>query len=274
MFEIVTTSMGVKSIRNTVVNEIMHNPVGPWAEANQLYVEQSHLHARLAKSGSELVVFDVGLGAAANALAALHCAQSLSERRELVLVSFEQDLSLARFALQHAHEFDHFAGFESALEQLLSSGEWRGPGVRWLLREGDFTHLIETEIMRPHLIFYDPYSPEVNREMWTLSNFEKIRARSRAPVDGGTVLYTYSRATPVRAALLAAGFFVGQGQATGLKDETTQAATVLSELSSPLGFKWFERWQRSHTPFPLDLPEAEREGVSKRIREHLQFLKS
>lgn len=39
-FEIVTTTMGATSIRDNRVNEIMHNPVGPWAEANALCVDQ------------------------------------------------------------------------------------------------------------------------------------------------------------------------------------------------------------------------------------------
>ncbi len=75
LFEIVTTTLGVTSIRHKIVDEIMHNPVGPWAEANALYIEQSKLGQRLAAPGEELILFDVGLGAAANALAALHCAK-------------------------------------------------------------------------------------------------------------------------------------------------------------------------------------------------------
>ena len=46
-FEIVTTTAGAVSIRNIVVNEIMHNPVGPWREANDLYIKQSLFEERL-----------------------------------------------------------------------------------------------------------------------------------------------------------------------------------------------------------------------------------
>ena len=88
-FELVTTRMGALSIRDNVSREIMHNPVGPWLEANSLYIEQSRLQRRLGEDlNSELVIFDVGLGAAANALAALHCARALAVRRPLRLVSF------------------------------------------------------------------------------------------------------------------------------------------------------------------------------------------
>ena len=113
LFEIVTTTAGAVSIRNKALNEIMHNPVGPWAEANSLYIDQSKLEDRLREtSEEELVLFDVGLGAAANALAALHCAARIPGRsRVLKLISFERDLELLRFALQNSSKFAHFSGF-------------------------------------------------------------------------------------------------------------------------------------------------------------------
>src|SRR5258708_5273066 len=105
-FEIVTTRMGALSIRDNVSQEIMHNPVGPWIEANSLYIEQSKLRRRLVEDlTTELVIFDVGLGAAANALAVLHCARALAVRRPLRLVSFERDLELLQFALDNANSF-------------------------------------------------------------------------------------------------------------------------------------------------------------------------
>lgn len=271
LFEIVTTTLGVKSIRNTVVNEIMHNPVGPWVEANKLYVEQSHLRERLEEGRGELVIFDVGLGAAANALAVLHCARESGERRPIRMVSFEKDLNLLRFALANAKEFEHFRGYETAIEKILADHVWSEPGLRWELREGEFPEKILEEKAKPHLIYFDPYSPEVNREMWGLENFGNLRRICREPAEDGTILFTYSRATPIRAALLAAGFFVGLGDATGLKDETTQASTDISLLKKPLDKLWLDRWGRSHTPYPLDLSEPEQNGFRGQILGHPQF---
>ena len=272
MFEIVTTSLGVKSIRNSVVNEIMHNPVGPWIEANQLYIQQSKLVDALKSDSAEpYVIFDVGLGAAANALAVLHCVQSMKAHRPIQLVSFERDLELLKFALLNSSEFEHFIGYESAIQTLLDYGTWAAPGVEWTLREGNFVDLIKSEAFKPHMIFFDPYSPEVNKEMWTLDVFKSLKKISRSEAEGGTLLLTYSRSTPVRVAMLAAGFIVGVGQATGLKDETTQAATVRSLLREPLGKRWLERWRRSHTPYPIDLPEADQAQLRYTILSHPQF---
>lgn len=263
LFEIVTTTAGAISIRNKVVNEIMHNPIGPWVEANALYIEPSRLARRLIEGKGELVLFDVGLGAAANALAALACwrkTRELPQARPLRLVSFEKEMELLRFALEHAEHFEHFHGFETMLRSILERGEWKEDGLFWSLREGDFLDSIDREIERPELIFFDPYSPKVNREMWSMACFSKIRDRCRPPEEGGSLLMTYSQATGIRAALLCAGFHVGYGPSTGLKEETTQAATDRGLLESPLGREWLERWKRSHTRYPFDcLPEREAE---------------
>lgn len=268
-FEIVTTKMGAVSIRDNLTQEIMHNPVGPWIEANTLYVQQSRLERRLSEGLSkELVIFDVGLGAAANALAVLHCARKLgSQRRPLRLVSFERDLELLKFALQHAAEFAHFGGYEVAVQSLLDHGKWEEKGLIWELRSGDFLQRIECEPHFANIIFYDPYSFKKNPEMWLPDVFRKVHAKCAA--DG--ILYTYSRATPIRVGLLLAGFFVGAGVASGPKDETTQASVSLAQLSQPLGSAWLEKWQRSRKPNAPGAAAEDLAAVRRFIMSHAQF---
>jgi len=268
LFEVVTTSMGAVSIRHKLINEIMHNPVGPWREANDLYIEQSKLAQRLGdhRNAEPLILFDVGLGAAANALAVLHCYREVAKGlhcRPLKIVSFEKDLELLRFALDHADQFEHFLGYEQTLAQLLQNHQWSEGPLSWELREGDFTELIQKETEKPHIVLFDPYSPKVNREMWTLACFRLIRKVSREPDQGGTLFYTYSQATSIRAALLAAGFFVGFGKSTGLKESTTQASTILENLDSPLDARWFERWKRSGAPYPFESTEQEKRQINE-----------
>ena len=267
-FEIVTTRMGVLSIRDNISGETMHNPVGPWAEANSLYIDQSHLARRLSEgTADELVIFDVGLGAAANALAALHCARSLKMRRPLRLVSFERNLSLLEFTLKNAHHFDHFKGYEGAVRSLLSSGVWQQEGITWELRHGDFRELIELEAHFANVVFYDPYSFKKNMEMWLPEIFRKVR--SKCNKDG--LLLTYSRSTPIRVGLLLAGFYVGAGVSTGAKDETTQASVRIEDLANPLGRAWLAKWQRSHNPNAHGASDEEFTSVREFILNHSQF---
>lgn len=276
LFEVVTTSAGAISIRNKVLNETMHNPVGPWVEANTLYIDQSDLKRHLTVSTSEeFVLFDVGLGAAANALAALAAARSVgSNHRPLRIVSFERELELLRFALEHASYFDHFHGYEIALAQILEKGFWSEGPITWELRHGDFLDHIEKETHRPHLIFFDPYSSKVNQEMWTTECFRKIRRLSREPSEGGTFLYTYSQATRIRVALICAGFSVGYGSATGLKSETTEATTDPARLKSPLGKTWLDRWRKSHLRYPYDCKAEDEQAFDRLVENHLSSEKN
>src|SRR3981081_1016770 len=71
---------GFASIRQISSGEIMHSRTPPMEEARRLYIEQSNLAERVQLSANEnpesaapLVIWDVGLGAAANAMAAILC---------------------------------------------------------------------------------------------------------------------------------------------------------------------------------------------------------
>ena len=98
--DIVTSPAGHASIRQISSGEVMHSVNRPSDEAERLYVQQSGLADRLrqpAPDESELVIWDVGLGAASNAMAALHCFERACAEhgaatvRPLRLVSFEID---------------------------------------------------------------------------------------------------------------------------------------------------------------------------------------
>jgi tRNA U34 5-methylaminomethyl-2-thiouridine-forming methyltransferase MnmC len=272
LFEIVTTTAGALSIRNKAVNEIMHNPVGPWAEANRLYIEQSRLKDRFAQAKKGFAVFDIGLGAAANAVAALSAIESVDSKNPFHMVSFEQDLELLKFTLANAEYFPHIQKYQSALTEILENGIWKSENILWELRTGDFVKLIEQEPTQAQLVFFDPYSPEVNQDMWTISTFKKLKARCKDSIDEGATLYTYSQATRIRAALIEAGFFVGYGVSTGLKKETTEAATKIELLNKPLGQEWHKRWSKSHLRYPFDCSIEHRPTSEKQVNDYFQRL--
>ncbi|MEO7866884.1 MAG: MnmC family methyltransferase [Candidatus Eisenbacteria bacterium] len=69
-----------------------------------------------------------------------------------------------------------------------------------------------------------------------------------------TELFTYTYSAQVRAAMLAAGFHVAKGRATGPKAETTIALSPLAATRHGhelLGAEWLSRWQRSDAQAPL-----------------------
>ena len=265
--EIVIFENGAASVRNTALNEAMHSSVGPEKEAEIVYLRQARLAERLAEPAARgtLVLYDVGLGIASNALAAIECARRLPGSRELHLLSFESDLSGLRLALENLDRFPRLREHEAALRELLDRRIWNDGKIRWELREGDF--LAQSLTPAPEVVFYDFYSPKVAPQLWGLQAFRKLfeACEPRRQRDQGSLLATYSVATPVRVAMLLAGFAVGHGTSTEAKLETTVASTLRSELARPLGEEWLQRFQRSQRPLPVDIPQSGLEEVRQRI---------
>jgi queuine tRNA-ribosyltransferase len=269
-FELVTLKSGARTVRHLGHGEVMH-PVGPWEEANRLYVDQLELERRLSERGEEPVrILDVGLGAGTNAVAALTRALAMGDARvrDLEVVSLEVDTTPLKLALGDAQGFAFLAPWRAAAEALLHEGRWDAPSLSWRLLRGDGAALVEELDGRFDLVFFDPFSPKANPSLWTIRVLRSIRSRMRR--EGG-VLATYSAATPTRVSLLLAGFFVGAGIPTGTKQETTVAASHLELLKEPLGERWLERWERSSAKAPHGLeltPELEAE-----LRAHEQWKK-
>ena len=252
-FEIVATSSGEPSVRDAQAGEVMHPVIGAAVESERLYVAQSRLVERLLQPGPALVLFDVGLGAAGNALAAIRAARaSPPGRRPLALVSFERELGALWLACSDdgARRLGWSPGETAAARALLRDGRHEEPGLTWQLRLGEALDRIDEEPLRADLVYWDPFSPKVNGPLWTAGAFARLAARC-AP---GATLFTYSTATAIRAALLLAGFSVGRGDASGPKKETTAAALPPALPARPLDVRWLARLARSSAPFPVDAP--------------------
>src|SRR6266446_5058282 len=133
---------GFASIRQTSSGEIMHSRTAPMEEARQLYAGQSHLGERLrtnSGNGQPFVIWDAGLGAAANAMAAIECYEKVPAARPLRIVSFENDLDSLRLAFRHQEDFSYLR--VDAVTALLKDGHWDSrsqAGLSWLLVPGDF----------------------------------------------------------------------------------------------------------------------------------------
>jgi len=273
-FEIVKTTMGATSIKDLETGEILHNPVGPWEESRDLYVKQSHLKERLLDLtlSAPLVIYDVGLGAGFNAVAALEIFYNIKKSgepsRDLQVISFETNLKLIDFFLDHIQTFPESLFFENQLKGLRNTGVYIEKNLHWQLL-GDFCTLDSLNLPAAEVVFFDPYSPQKNPEMWSVKTFNLVEKHLNKEIP--SCVLTYSTATPVRTAMLLSGLFVGQGQSTGLKRETTFGATTLEALERPLGKRWMERWQRSHTAMPLGDHKLSLESILKLLKTHPQF---
>jgi tRNA U34 5-methylaminomethyl-2-thiouridine-forming methyltransferase MnmC len=259
-YKIVRLVNGTYSVHSVAERETFHPVIGPVAEAEALYVKQLKLRERLAKHAGEFVIWDVGLGAAANVLTALRATHGLAG--SIHVLSFDHTIEPLRFALQHATELGYFGGYETHVSNLLqdhrttfSNGEQT---VQWELHLGDFPEICakacggapgERDLPAPHAILFDAFSPAKNPAMWSAPLFANL-FRLLDP-QRPCAMPTYSRSTMLRVTLLLAGFFVGVGHATGEKEETTIAANTLELLNEPLDATWLPRVRASKSAEPM-----------------------
>ncbi len=278
-YRIVKLAGGAHSVHSLAHHETFHPVVGPVVEAEALYVRQLNLVERFRKEPGEFVVWDVGLGAAANPITLLRALKGLPGK--LRLVSFDHTLEPLQFALQHTESLPYLAGYEGLCRDLIAhqraSFREGSQELTWEMHLADFPSLLTQPEVRtfakPHAVMFDAFSPAKNPAMWTgsvFANLFKLLDPTRP-----CALPTYSRSTILRVTLLLAGFFVGVGHATGEKEETTVAANTLSLVAEPLDKRWLERARRSSSAEPLWEPAYRQAPLSdsswQRLQEHPQF---
>ena len=278
-YRIVKLSSGAYSVHSLAHAETFHPVIGPVAEAQALYVRQLGLLERLRDHSSEFVVWDVGLGAAANALTVILTARALP--CSVRLLSFDHTLEPLEFALAHSQHLGYLAGYDPLLRTLLREREARSKegacSIHWTVHLADFPSLLNSPearaLAKPHLIMFDAFSPAKNPAMWTLSLFSNLFQLLDPTIP--CVLPTYSRSTILRVTLLLAGFFVGVGHATGEKEETTVAANMIDLIDEPLDRRWLERARRSTSAEPLLEPVYRQACLSaenwEKLKVHPQF---
>jgi len=274
-YELVTLKGGARSIRSNAHGETMHIGTDPRTESLELHVGQQDLARRVAAWSDEapFVIWDIGLGPAANAITAMEALKG--EGKCVEIHSFEIDTSVLEFALLHADALGYLAGWEGVIGSLLAEGVAHpSPGMTWRLHRGDFSRLAH-DAPAPSAIFFDPYSPSRNAEMWNLETFGRILAPLSLPYAPDCTMTNYTRSTSVRVTMLLAGWFVGTGVATGEKEETTIAANRIGLLRKPLDAAWLSRVRSSTNSAPLRGRDHARGPISgedyARLVSHPQF---
>jgi tRNA U34 5-methylaminomethyl-2-thiouridine-forming methyltransferase MnmC len=278
-YRIVKLSSGAHSVHSLAHGETFHPVVGPVAEAEVLYVRQVRLLERLRAHHGEFVIWDVGLGAAANPITVLRSVHDLP--CQLRVVSFDHTLEPLKYALEQTNYLPYLAGYEERLQKLLRHGVLQftqgTQTISWEIHVADFPNLIGCpeagRFAKPNLIMFDAFSLATNPAMWTQPLFASLFGLldPKRPC----ALPTYSRSTMLRVTLLLAGFFVGVGHPTGQKEETTIAANKVELIEEPLDGRWLQRAQRSTSAEPMWEPPYRQARLTAsslaKLREHPQF---
>ncbi len=254
LFELVRLKGGEWSIRSLAHGETMHIGSDPHTEALALHITQQHLAERVREWQHDepeypFVIWDIGLGAAGNAITAIEALRSI--KTPIEVHSFEIDTAVLEFALHHAQVLKYLLDWETIVMQLLEKGvAFPLSHIRWQLHRGDFSRK-KPQTLPPSAIFFDPYSPVKNPEMWSLETFRTLWQMVSMPGSPPCLMSNYTRSTAVRVTMALAGWFVGRGVSTGEKSETTILSNRLDLLISPLDHAWLERVRASSNAAPI-----------------------
>ncbi|BBH53449.1 MnmC family methyltransferase [Fluviispira sanaruensis] len=269
-YALVYTESGIPTFRHLATQETLHGQVGPYEEAQTLYVDSSAIHA---KSG-ECVVYDVGMGCGAQLIAMFHAFLENKSLSLLTIVSFDLEKDGLDSLWRNKDLFPYINQFSQILPMCLEKDRLLvklddGRSFEWIFIQGDFVKTLENAANYPFadIICYDFFSPASHPQLWTYNIFLKLRNR----VKENSLLITYSSATCIRAALLATGFFVGLGIASGKKARSTLAsptAHILKELLPP---EWKNRFARSQAQFSSLENEEDKKIIEAKIATHLQW---
>ncbi|MDX1672116.1 MAG: tRNA (5-methylaminomethyl-2-thiouridine)(34)-methyltransferase MnmD [Balneolaceae bacterium] len=225
------TADGSHTLYSRRYHQTYHSPSGAVTESRHVFFEKSGLLDRL-KTDQPLTLFETGFGTGLNFLLLLDYYQQFNCSSEIRYHSVEanpisatqvQKLNYAD-QIQHSDTFDHLVD----LFEKLKGGDNQFhplPGVKLQLYVGYFDDYDPDETV-VDMVFHDPFSPEVNPELWTETVFAKLRAMSRPTA----MLTTYCAASGARAAMAAAGWKVAREEGAPGKREMTLASPDAGRL--------------------------------------------
>ena len=184
-----------------------------------------------AKKTGNVNLFDVCFGLGYNTVAFLDTVFKANPKAKVFVVGFEMNLSVIESSLKV--NWKEYEGWKPIIRTALKnkrcekgflSLNYADEKIRLKIFIGEGRAILKEFGERFYgfadAIFHDPFSPKVNPELWTFEFFSILRKIIKE--DG--ILATYSAASPVRKALLMAGFGVKEGIALGRKSKSTVAS--------------------------------------------------
>lgn len=206
-------------------NQHYHNPNGAIAESRHVFFETPGMPGRLGNAGS-LRILEVGFGTGLNLLLLMEQLCKMDSKPDITYRSVEA----YPLKLEQAMKLNYPEKLE-----LSNAGEILACTFRALLpgmnRRQLKKHVLLELFIGPfdrqpepdnsyQMIFFDPFSPDVNADLWTKEIFRKLAEWS----DPDVLLTTYGAASSARAAMAAAGWKVARAPGALGKREMTLAA--------------------------------------------------
>ena len=208
-------------------DQFYHNPNGAISESRHVFFEQSGLIKNLKQSDGPISIFEMGFGTGLNFFLLLEYLNTLKCNSSIHFYSIEAfPISPDLVEKINYSEFLEVKNGKEIINQVFTDLDpgWNKfefpqyPNIEVSLFVGFFDDLIPPK-QQIDFYFHDPFSPEVNPELWSVQTFEKLR--SFANTDA--VLSTYCAASSARAAMAKAGWLISRTKGALGKREMTVA---------------------------------------------------
>lgn len=227
------TKDGSTTLFSEKFSQHYHNPNGATSESRFVFYESLKVEERLQKENN-LAVFEMGFGTGLNLLLMLDV---LTKSKSSCHVDF---WSVEAFPVDEhiAEEFNFGTGLDqyepiSLLKKIFRELK---PGMNQFqisdslkchLFYGPFDEMPNPD-QKVDFIFHDPFSPEVNSELWSVEIFNRLAGFSKSTAT----LSTYCAASSARAAMAVAGWKIAKTRGALGKREMTLASLDENNLKS------------------------------------------
>jgi tRNA U34 5-methylaminomethyl-2-thiouridine-forming methyltransferase MnmC len=210
----ITSGDGSVTFFNETYGDIYHSTLGAAAEALVKYVKPAALEKRIQQPC--IRILDVCFGLGYNTAAALDHLHELGYQGQIEVVCLENDIAI----LKEIGRIDAPFNSYPLIKRLATQNEAIEGSVRLTLLVADARQSVKECGQDFDAVFFDPFSPKKQPDLWQTSFFADIRKMMKK----GAILTTYSCARMVRDNLKAAGFLVSDGPKYGTRSPATLAA--------------------------------------------------
>lgn len=238
-FDIIPTKDGSDTVFSKSFNQHYHNPNGAIAESRHVFFEASGILKSL-KKHEPVCLFETGFGTGLNFLLMLEYKERLNSESKIHYTTVEKNpIPVSTAKKLNYPESLQASDSEKLLETVFKAAAQKNGLISIEITEsfsldlfaGSFENLPSGIPDEPvNYIFHDPFSPDVNPELWSVPVFRKLKSISRKDVR----LVTYGAASKARAAMAKAGWYVARAPGALGKREMTVAALHPEELENPV----------------------------------------
>jgi tRNA U34 5-methylaminomethyl-2-thiouridine-forming methyltransferase MnmC len=240
------TEDGSYTLFSSEFGELFHSREGAKSEALQKYVHATDLPEKAQQP--QIKILDVCYGLGYNTAAAIETIWTINPNCHIELYGLELDATVPIAAATPPHLKLWTPAVQAILTTLAHHHHHQTPQLTAQLLIGDARQTLfslQQKSFQADAIFFDPFSPQVCPQLWTIEFF-RLTVACLAPTGK---LATYSRAAAVRTAMLAAGLTIGN---------------IPLDTISPRSHEWSQGTIAARSPLPHSLSIMEQQHLQTR----------